>query len=177
MGRIDKQFIVKFHPIIIMLRLLKPTWRCKSLLLLDTTLLKHHGIKCILLDKDNTITEHKQNVVSPEMKQKLMELKQDFDVSIVSNREGSKKDVSFALATEFEQIVEIPIVRHGSTKPFLPFPSLNYKRNEICVIGDRILTDVVFGNRNGTTTCLLDPISNKYEPIGIRFMRWIEGIL
>lgn len=38
------------------------------------------------------------------------------------------------------------------------------------MIGDRLLTDIVFGNLNGMFTIYVDPIETKTEPFGVRFV-------
>lgn len=39
------------------------------------------------------------------------------------------------------------------------------------MIGDRLLTDIVFGNLNGMFTIYIDPIETETEPFGVRFVQ------
>jgi HAD superfamily phosphatase (TIGR01668 family) len=46
---------------------------------------------------------------------------------------------------------------------------------KVAMVGDRRITDVLFGNRHGLTTILVDPFSRK-ESVGVQFMRSLESL-
>lgn len=151
------------------MKIFKPFQKYSSLLDVKSEYLKELNIKTILIDKDNTITKHESSEIENHLKEHLNELKKEFEILIISNREGSKKDVNFKMAQDLESKININILRHGSKKPFL-----NYFKENSIMIGDRILTDILFGNRNGIKTILLNPIDSSNEPLSIKFMRKIE---
>jgi phosphatidylglycerophosphatase GEP4 len=45
----------------------------------------------------------------------------------------------------------------------------------VAMIGDRRITDVLFGNRHDLTTILVDPFSRR-ESLGVQFMRSLENL-
>ena len=45
--------------------------------------------------------------------------------------------------------------------------------NEVAIIGDQMMTDIVFGNKAGITTILIKPLSKK-EPIWTKINRFME---
>ena len=67
-------------------------------------------------------------------------------------------------------------------KPF-NFPEIQnkYLKNEVqphevCIIGDRLLTDIVMAHKNGLVGILVKPIDPSSENWGIRIMRFFENI-
>ncbi len=52
----------------------------------------------------------------------------------------------------------------------------NLENGKIFVVGDRLFTDILFGNLNGAVTVLIKPLSNK-ENILIKFVRKIENLI
>jgi phosphatidylglycerophosphatase GEP4 len=75
-----------------------------------------------------------------------------------------------------EKLLGIEIWKHGGKKPFLTPDFLNYSCEEVLMVGDRILTDILFANRNKFKSILVDPISTREEEVGIRFLRIFENI-
>lgn len=41
-------------------------------------------------------------------------------------------------------------------------------------VGDRYLTDIVFGNRHGMLTVRVSPLTTAGEPPGVLVARWVE---
>jgi len=130
----------------------------RSIFDIDYGKLKEMGITCLVFDLDNTLglVEHKR--CPRNAKRLLKNLQKDFLVLISSNNvkrriEPYLKDlgiggVSFSLK---------PLTR-GLRKL-----KRNYhlKKNEMCMIGDQIVTDVVSGNRFKIYTILVDPLGKK----------------
>lgn len=48
------------------------------------------------------------------------------------------------------------------------------KPEEICIIGDRLLTDVALANLNGCVSVLCKPIDESMEDFAIKMMRKVE---
>ena len=100
-------------------------------------------------------------------------------LAILSNSAGSCDDDDFVMAKKTEESIGIPVIRHEIKKPgcldevidhFAKKSNLIVKPNEICVIGDRLMTDVVFANQNQMISILVDPLSNTRDhPVAIIF--------
>ena len=84
------------------------------------------------------------------------------NVCIMSNSAGTNDDVRFESAERIEQSLGVAVLRHAEKKPgglnaVLQFFQTSTGSDDIvaadlCVIGDRLLTDVVFGNLHGMLT-------------------------
>lgn len=77
-------------------------------------------------------------------------------VAILSNSAGTKDDADFADAITIEASLGIQVIRHEEKKPgglqeVLTHFGLDDPAS-ICIVGDRILTDIVFGNLYGLLT-------------------------
>lgn len=148
----------------------------------DIEALQKLGIRAVLFDKDNTLTLPYCNEWYDERtKQFVSKCTKMFPgkVAILSNSVGSSDDSSFLLAAETERSLGVPVVRHGRKKPecvdkVIEFLGGGIKMNEICIVGDRLFTDVLFGNNYGMYTILVDPLHSASDPIVPRIMRGIE---
>jgi phosphatidylglycerophosphatase GEP4 len=134
---------------------------------------RHAGVQAIIFDKDNTLTAPYQHVTHPLAQRGLQHALDVFGhdrVAILSNSAGTaSEDVDFQDARAIEEQMGIAVIRHVEKKPGgLPdvlkhFNMLNSSdsnesaataasASHICMIGDRLLTDIVFGNLHGMLT-------------------------
>ena len=122
--------------------------------------LKKMGIKCILLDLDNTISPAKEVVLYEETKKLIDKIKKDFKVIIFSNNFPKR-------IKKFGDYYGIDIACI-SLKPFYYkyiyiLLKYKFKRKEVAVIGDQLLTDIQGGNKIGMTTILVEPMTEIDE--------------
>ncbi|KAI3658161.1 hypothetical protein MP638_000844, partial [Amoeboaphelidium occidentale] len=133
---------------------------------IDFSSLKSLGIKVILFDKDNCITApHRPNVHATVLDQwnRCIDIFGRENIYIVSNSAGSKDDPSSTDAEAFEQLHNVHVLRHGGKKPFggddvmrmLRLKKPELQPSQVCMVGDRLMTDVLFGNLNGMSTIWL----------------------
>ena len=120
--------------------------------------LKKNNIKCLLFDLDNTCVGYHEKNPNERLKNLFIKLKKmGFKVIIFSN--ATKK--------RLEPFQELSVICHPmSKKPLkLNFKKIikkyNYQKEEICIIGDQIFTDILGGNRVGIKTYLIDPLTNE----------------
>lgn len=117
------------------------------------------GIKCLVFDLDNTIAKVDDKVPSKEVKELFKKLNNDFTVFILSNNHRGKRVDSFALELGTKSM-------HFACKPFTrglrKISELNnFKKEEMVMIGDQLVTDIYAGTRFGIKTILVDPIAEK----------------
>jgi HAD superfamily phosphatase (TIGR01668 family) len=120
--------------------------------------LKKLGIKCLVYDLDNTIALIDQHTISDETKKLILDLKKDFIVVIISNN-ITKRVKGYADSLECDFVA-------NAIKPFSKGyrkieKKYNLKPNEMCMIGDQILTDIYGGNKFGMFTVFVDPLGKK----------------
>lgn len=120
--------------------------------------LKKLDIKCLIFDLDNTIALIDQHVITAETKKLLTGLKKDFQVVIISNNITSRvKSYANYLQCDFVANAIKPLSK-GYRKIKNKY---GFKQEEMCMIGDQIVTDIYGGNRYGMFTILVDPLGKK----------------
>ena len=121
--------------------------------------MKDCGIRTVIFDKDNTLTAPYDPEVHPKAAEGLQKAIETFGVdrvAIVSNSAGTLDDPGYQDAIRIEQSLGIPVIRHDEKKPGGLAEVLNHFDEtdpaRLCMVGDRVLTDVVFGNLHGMLT-------------------------
>lgn len=133
--------------------------------------LKELGIKCLIFDLDNTIALIDQHMITDETKKLLTGLKKDFKIVIISNNVTSRvKSYADYLQCDFVANALKPLSK-GYRKIKKKY---GFKKEEMCMIGDQIVTDIYGGNRYGMFTILVDPLGKKDLKI-TSLNRFIEG--
>lgn len=133
--------------------------------------LKKLKIKCLIFDLDNTIALIDQHMITDETKKLLTGLKKDFKVVIISNNVTSRvKSYADYLKCDFVANALKPLSK-GYRKIRKKY---GFKKEEMCMIGDQIVTDIYGGNRYGMFTILVDPLGKKDLKI-TSLNRFIEG--
>ena len=121
-----------------------------------TALKERCGIRAVIFDKDNTLTAPYGMEIHPDACQGLENAKSVFGISnvaIMSNSAGTLDDPDYKDAILIEEALGIPVIRHDEKKPGGLQEVLSHFKikdpAELCMVGDRLLTDVVFGNLYG----------------------------
>jgi len=132
------------------------------------------GIRGIIFDLDNTLTEWNNPELSKETISWLEKAKKiGFKMCFVSNNTDLR-------VKEIADRVNIPFIARAKKPRRRSFRKamalMDTKPEHTAVIGDQIFTDILGGNRLGLFTVLVSPISKK-EFIGTRLVRLIEKII
>ncbi|KAI9332431.1 mitochondrial PGP phosphatase-domain-containing protein [Zopfochytrium polystomum] len=135
---------------------------------IDYRALRRSGHSVIVFDKDNTLTAPYSNTLHPPFREAWAECRSEFgpNVWILSNSAGTPDDKDFAQAKSVEESLGVRVLRHQIKKPGgseeLLQQLIGISPSEIVVVGDRVLTDVVYGNLMGAYTILArDIITEK----------------
>lgn len=140
---------------------LYPDYITSSVLKIKADELSAAGITHLVFDIDETVVPKRYNQLTPEYILFLQGLeKKGFKILIGSN---TKRDLS-----EITQHLNTVVVRPGglSFKPFKSYfkkviKQAGVKPEHIAMVGDRILNDIVGGNRAGLTTILVEPYARR----------------
>lgn len=120
--------------------------------------LKKQGIKYLIFDLDNTIGKISEETPSQKTRNLFNQLKKDFTIIIVSNN-VKKRVASYvdSLDVCFFSFAMKPSCRalRAIRKKF------SCNKNEMIVIGDQLVTDILYGNRFHIKTILVDPLGTK----------------
>ncbi len=138
---------------------------------ITTSYLKSKNIKAVVLDVDNTLTQHGSQEVKKEVTDWLLYMKENnIPLFIVSNNYHKRvKPFADKLGIEFECF---------SLKPFKKglkraAKRLGFPMSEIALVGDQIYTDVLGGNRIGMYTILVTDIMPE-NGIFFKLKRYLE---
>ncbi|MBT7903079.1 YqeG family HAD IIIA-type phosphatase [Candidatus Woesearchaeota archaeon] len=119
--------------------------------------LKQVGIKGLVFDKDNTLTAPYGREIYPTIRDAFEEYKRVFGyrICIMSNSAGTRDDKGYRDARQIEDDLGIKVLRHIHKKPggleaVIEF--FDCDPSKLAMFGDRIFTDIVFGNRYGMLT-------------------------
>jgi HAD superfamily phosphatase (TIGR01668 family) len=141
----------------------KPSQIAHSLYEIDRDALKEAGIKGIILDWKNTLTNNKYDFSLDLLKTWMEDLQCQYPIKliIVSN---SKRPTRNWLVNEIPALFEA-----GKPKKeafFTALDILGTSRNETAVIGNGIITDIWGGNRLGMYTIFVSHSCSKPRFIG-----------
>lgn len=130
---------------------------------IDYNKLYSNGKRLILTDLDNTLISYKATEPTDELYKWKSELEgMGFEIIIVSNS-GKKRVKHFAnmLGIKYVNLSTKPLKR--GFKKALKIASTKYKKEEVVVLGDQLLTDVYGAKRMKFSMVLVKAIDNKTE--------------
>lgn len=128
-----------------------------SILQLTPTLLDKYRLKGLVLDVDDTIISAKAVDASPELLAWLVEIKNRVPVWLVSNNIKRSRIERIAMS------LDLPYI-YGARKPSRrklrkAVSAMDLPYEQVAMVGDRLFTDVLAGNRLGVFTILVEPVS------------------
>ena len=148
----------------------------------DWQALKDAGFKGVVFDKDNTLTVPYARAVHPPLEASLEECKRVFgkrNLAVFSNSAGlAQYDPDGSEADGLEEALGVRFIRHKAKKPAGGAGEVEEhfecSAHQLVMVGDRYLTDVVYGNRHGMLTVRCAPFHLGDESASIRAARAIE---
>lgn len=164
-------------------QLIVPHFEISDIRHINLELIKKAGIKGCVLDRDYTITKQGDTNMYSKSSEFINELVDTFPkdkIIIVSNSAGSCDDAYFKDAKNLEESIGINVLRHGTKKPDGKKELQKYFRTDqlenYMMIGDRVLTDVLFGNLCGMLTFLCRPASEESD-LKMKCVRNVESAI
>lgn len=147
---------------------------------IDFDWLKANGIKGVVFDKDNCLTEPYSDELHDCIGPGFANCKRTFGESVLvySNFAGSANDTDHKAAISLEKTLGVDVLRHSSKKPG-GFDSVEHafhgcSPDELMMVGDRHFTDIVFGNINGMLTVHTFPFTSTGENFAVKLARGFE---
>jgi len=160
--------------------LLQPNLVLKGPILdLTPEILEQNGLKGLVLDVDETLIPIRAREVSPELIQWLAQIKDTVSLWLVSN------NLSKARISRIAQTLDLPYLT-GAQKPSRrkirqAVSAMGLPFEQVAMVGDRLFTDVIAGNRLGMFTILVDPMvdpSIETQRFPVRaFEVWVSQLL
>ena len=114
------------------------------------------GIKALVLDVDGTLLPRKEIVLHPSVENWLLEAKRHLSLHLISNNPSRKRINTIAEKLKISCTYRASKPRKAKTIEAIK--QLKYQHSSIAIVGDRIFTDILAGNRLGLYTILVRPI-------------------
>ncbi|MFN5515256.1 MAG: YqeG family HAD IIIA-type phosphatase [Cyanobacteriota bacterium] len=144
----------------------------QTVLGLHVEILRRYGLKGLVLDVDETLVPFNDADVSLELQTWVAEIRPQTPIWLVSN------NLSEARIGRIAQSLDLPFL-FGAAKPSRrklrqAIEQMNLQVAEVAMVGDRLFTDVLAGNRLGMFTILVEPMVLGGGPPKKRSLRNLE---
>lgn len=135
-----------------------PTMYKKDIFSIPYDKLKQSGVKCLIFDLDNTLALLEEKECPEKVKELINKLKDDFFVLIITNN-VKKRVIPYEKALGIQSI---SMAMKPLTKGLREVQrKYKYKKEEMVMIGDQMMTDIMSGNSFKIKTILVDPLGHK----------------
>jgi len=150
-----------------------------SVLTLTPEVLQRHNLKGLVLDVDDTLVPFSMPEASDDLRQWVELIRPTTVLWLVSNNLSQNR------ISRIARCLDLPYIA-GARKPSRrklrqATKAMNLPVHQIAMVGDRLFTDVLAGNRLGMFTVLVEPMLNparKKQRYHLRnFEVWLSQIL
>jgi len=137
--------------------------------------LQKKGIHCLLLDVDGTLVNRNSTKVPKSVKTWISESKKLFSLYLISNNPSKKRIAKIAQELNLRY-------KYNASKPrkrviLNTIKEVDYEVKNIAIIGDRIFTDIIVGNRCNIKTILVKRLKRDGSPIEFNLTLIIEKLI
>ena len=137
--------------------------------------LQKKGINSLLLDVDGTLVNRNSNMIPIAVKNWIIESKKLFSLYLISNNPSKKRIAKIAKELNLRY-------KYNASKPrkkvtLYAIKEIGMKPENIAIIGDRIFTDIIVGNRCDIKTILVKRLNRDGLPIKFNLTLIIEKLI
>ena len=137
--------------------------------------LRKKGIHCLLLDVDGTLVNRKSTKIPKDVKNWISDSKKLFTLFLISNNPSKKRIAKIANELKLKY-------KHNASKPrkkatLSAIKEVGCELDNIAIIGDRIFTDIIVGNRCNIKTILIKRLKKDGLPIKFNLTLTIEKLI
>jgi len=165
-------------------QLLRPDW------LLDTTLaelplqqLLERPIRALVLDVDRTLLPRRRAELPEPARRWLLAAREQLPIHLLSNNPSRQRIGAVARDLDLPFTTAAGKPRRRALRRVMQH--LNLPAEQVALVGDRLFTDVIAGNRLGLFTVLVRPIDPEGRPcrqdrlqqLELRLARWVGTTL
>ena len=134
--------------------------------------LYERGITSLLIDVDGTLLSRNSNIIPVKVKKWITKSKEIFDLYLISNNPSEKR--IYKIGKELGLNYKYRALKPRIKNTLEVINTLNKDKNNIAIIGDRILTDIIVGNRCKIKTILIKRLNKKGLPIKFNITLFFE---
>jgi uncharacterized protein len=143
-----------------------------SVLNLTPDLLARHQIKGLVLDVDDTIVPIGIGIAPPELILWIQQIKEIVPVWLVTNNPNQVR--IGAIADSLSLPYFLSAGKPSRRKLRQAIAAMKMEPARVAMVGDRVFTDVLAGNRMGMFTILIEPIIGADSSVGFNLIRNVE---
>ena len=156
--------------------IIKPYWNTElPIYNVSQSELKKKGIDCLFLDVDGTLINRKSNKIPKAVKIWIFEAKKKFSLYLISNN-PSKERIG-EIARELEIRYKYNALKPRKKSTLHAISQVNFESKNIAIIGDRIFTDIIVGNRCNIKTILVKRLNRDGLPLQFNLTLLIEKLI
>ena len=137
--------------------------------------LQNKGIKSLLIDVDGTLLSRQSNMIPLSVKDWIKESKKLFSLYLISNNPSNKRIRK--IAKELDVKYKSNALKPRKKVTLDVISQMNEDSKNIAIIGDRILTDVIVGNRCNIQTILVKRLNRSGLPIKLNLTLILEKFI
>lgn len=161
-------------------QLLRPNWlRECTLAELPLQELLDQPIRALVLDVDRTLLPRRQAELPASALRWLQQARQQVPIHLFSNNPSRQRIGAVAAQLNLPYTISAGKPRRGALRRVLA--ELKLPHQEVALIGDRLFTDVIAGNRLGLFTVLVKPIDpngrpckqDRLQKLELRLANWV----
>ena len=128
----------------------------------DSRMLWSRGIRGLVLDVDRTLTPRRQLVLPETVRHWIEQVRPRFKLHLLSNNPSRRRILWVAKQLNLPYCLAARKPSRRSLRQVLK--TIDLAPAQVAMVGDRLFTDVLAGNRMGMTTLLVKPIAPDGEP-------------
>ncbi len=146
---------------------------------LTPQILQEHQLDGLILDVDQTLVPFKQIEASTELQQWVALIRENTPIWLVSN------NISHSRISNIAKSMDLPFIsaagKPSRRKLKQAAQAMNLPVERIAMVGDRLFTDVLAGNRLGMFTILVEPVIDPLVAVRSHPIRdfeiWLSQLL
>jgi len=137
--------------------------------------LQKKGINSLLLDVDGTLVNRKSNMIPKSVKNWIRESEKLFSLYLISNNPSKNRIAKIAKELNLKY-------KYNALKPrkkitLSAIKEIGIEPKSIAIIGDRIFTDIIVGNRCNIKTILVKRLKSDGLPMKFNLTLSIEKLI